>query len=127
MHERDQVLAGFQAAIERMQLGVDRVEALEQRVELSVSDLLAFHERSLVRELGQLGRPPDDDRAFAHAGEQRLERAAAVSSAPMRRVAPSCPRAMRASSSGASVNAPSSAPLASSRRSAALTGAWGRR
>jgi len=38
-----EALAGVEAAVERPQLGVQPVEPLQQRVQLTVADLLALH------------------------------------------------------------------------------------
>ena len=71
MDERDQVLAGLEAPIQRPELGVDGVEALEQRVELPVFDPLV-HARILDFEPGQLVRAVDHHRPVSRPGQKRL-------------------------------------------------------
>ena len=114
-------------AVQALELVGDPVEALEQGVELAISDVVLLHE-AILRPDGSGGRRACGRRSRrTERREQPLERAGAGLERATRRVAPSCASATRASGSGASVKTPSAHPAARASGSAALVAASRRR
>ena len=118
----------LEPAVDLLELLCDPVEPLEQRVELAVGDVTPFHAGdSSRRPLTSSSRRVHDDGPAPSSPSSRSSAPVPVSTKLTRRAAPSWASAICASSSGASVKTPSRAPDASSRRSAALVSALGRR
>src|SRR5215218_5524004 len=73
MDERDQALAGLETPVQRSELGMDGVEALQERIELAIPDLLALHTHILDFEPGELIRVVDDHRVVVRMLRESLD------------------------------------------------------
>src|SRR5439155_4345625 len=121
VRDTQQMLARVELAVERVHFVAEAVEALEQRVELSVAEILSFHgahvtASSSSRVLTTVAPSPS-------LSSTRARAPGPASSASIRRVAPRWDSATRASSGGASVKTTIRVPPACSRLSALLTSA----
>src|SRR5262245_22196129 len=120
--DHGQLLAALLAAVEARELLDEPVEPLEQRLELAVGDVRPLHGYESRSSIVRATRASGPRRA-----RSRSRAPGPASSASIRRAAPRWASAIRASSSGASVNAPRRIPWPWSRRSAAVARAFGRR